>query len=238
MTLESPDVDEVDITDALVTTDNVIFLYKASDLAKGDHVVSVSATDDAGNELEDEELTLTVVEREPFDLELKPGWNLVSLPGTPTNTSINAVIPADHPASTILTYDAEAGWMTAIRSEDGTWLGTLMSVDAMRAYWIQTDSFESISVDIPRISAGTSVLPTIALSAGWNFVPVIDVSGELSHGAEAHLAESYFSGADVNSVYTFDTLTGMWEKVDLEEGLLKVGYGYWVHATEEGVIAP
>lgn len=236
-TLESPDMDAMDITDMLVTTDNQVFLFKASDLAKGDHVVTVSAMDSAGNELEDEELTVEVVEREPFSLKLKPGWNLVSLPGTPTNTSINAVIPADHPASTILTYDAEAGWMTAIRSEDGTWLGTLMSVDATRAYWIQTDSFESISVDIPRISAGTSVLPTIALSAGWNFVPVIDVSGELSHG-DAVSAKAYFSGADVNRVYTFDTQMGMWDVVDVAEGTLMVGYGYWVHADEDDVLAP
>ena len=236
-TLKSPDMDAMDITDMLVTTDNQVFLFKASDLAKGDHVVTVSAMDTAGNELEDEELTVEVVEREPFSLKLKPGWNLVSLPGTPTNTSINAVIPADHPASTILTYDAEAGWMTAIRSEDGTWLGTLMSVDAMRAYWIQTDSFESISVDIPRISAGTSVLPTIALSAGWNFVPVIDVSGELSHG-DAVSAKAYFSGADVNRVYTFDTQMGMWDVVDVEEGTLMVGSGYWVHADEDDVLAP
>ena len=236
-TLKSPDMDAMDITDMLVTTDNQVFLFKASDLAKGDHVVTVSAMDSAGNELEDEELTVEVVEREPFSLKLKPGWNLVSLPGTPTNTSINAVIPADHPASTILTYDAEAGWMTAIRSEDGTWLGTLMSIDATRAYWIQTDSFESISVDIPRISAGTSVLPTIALSAGWNFVPVIDVSGELSHG-DAVSAKAYFSGADVNRVYTFDTQMGMWDVVDVDEGTLMVGYGYWVHADDDDVLAP
>ena len=241
--LDSPDMDAMDITESLVTTDNVIFLYKASDLVKGDHEVTVKATDAAGNE-EEFEKTVKIVEREPFNLKLKPGWNLVSLPGTPTNTSINAVIPADHPASTILTYDAEGGWMTAIRSEDGTWLGTLMSVDANRAYWIQTDSFDSIKVDIPRISAGTSVLPTIALSEGWNFVPVTDVSGNLSHGNDIS-AKTYFSGTEVNRVYTFNTLMGLWEEVDLvatdadkTDDYLKVGSGYWAHASEAGVIAP
>ena len=236
-TLKSPDMDAMDIMDMLVTTDNQVFLFKASDLAKGDHVVKVSAEDTAGNELEDKELTVTVEEREPFSLKLKPGWNLVSLPGTPTNTSINAVIPADHPASTILSYDAESGWTTAIRSEDGTWLGTLTNVDASRAYWIQTDSFESISVDIPRISAGTSVLPTISLMAGWNFVPVTDVSGEMSHGDEVSAA-TYFGGTDVNRVYTFDTQMGTWENVDLEDGMVMVGSGYWAHSTKDGVIAP
>ncbi len=240
-TLKSPDTDAMDIAGSLATTDNVIFLYKASDLAKGNHKVTVKATDDAGNE-EEFENTVKIVEREPFSLKLKPGWNLVSLPGTPTNTSINAVIPADHPANTILSYDAEGGWMTAIRSEDGIWLGTLMTVDSTRAYWIQTDSFEAIKVDIPRISAGTSVPPTISLMAGWNFVPVVDVSGSLNHG-DAVSASAYFSGTKVNRVYSFNTLQGMWEVVDIgadaeKNNTLMVGSGYWAHASEDGVLAP
>jgi hypothetical protein len=241
--LKSPDADEMDITESLVTTDSVIFLYKASDLVKGNHTVKVKAMDAAGNEAEFES-TVKIVERQPFNLKLKPGWNLVSLPGTPTNTSINAVIPADHPASTILSYDAEAGWITAIRSEDGTWLGTLMTIDATRAYWIQTDSFDSIKVDIPRISAGTSVPPTIALSEGWNFVPVTDVSGSMSHG-DSVSAKTYFSGTKVNRVYTFNTLMGLWDEVDIvatdddnTDDFLMVGSGYWAHASEAGVIAP
>ena len=236
VTVVSASLGDMDITESLVTTDNVIFLYKASDLAKGNHTVKVKAMDAAGNE-EEFESTVKIVEREPFSLKLKPGWNLVSLPGTPTNTSLNAVIPSDHPASTILSYDAEAGWTTAIRSEDGTWIGTLMTIDANRAYWIQTDTFDSISVDIPRISAGTSVPPTIALSAGWNFVPVTDVSGSMSHG-DAVSAGEYFSGTKVNRVYTFNTLMGTWDNVDLEDGMVMVGYGYWAHASEAGVIAP
>lgn len=234
--LDSPNADAMDIAGSLATTDNVIFLYKASDLVKGNHKVKVKAMDAAGNEAEFEK-TVKIVEREPFSLKLKPGWNLVSLPGTPTNTSINAVIPADHPASTILSYDAESGWTTAIRSEDGTWLGTLMTVDATRAYWIQTDSFEAIKVDIPRISAGTSVPPTISLMAGWNFVPVVDVTGDMNYG-DAVSAKAYFSGTKVNRVYSFNTLQGMWEVVDLEKGSLMVGYGYWAHASEDGVLAP
>ncbi len=235
-TLKSPDMDAMDIATSLATTNNVKFLYKASDLAKGNHKVTVKAKDAAGNE-EEFEKTVKIVEREPFSLELMPGWNLVSLPGNPTNSSLNAVIPADHPASTILSYDAESGWTTAIRSEDGTWLGTLMTVDASRAYWIQTDTYESIKVDIPRIGAGTSVPPTISLMAGWNFVPVVDVTGDMNHG-DSVSAKGYFSGTKVNRVYSFNTLQGMWEVVDLEKGSLMVGSGYWAHASEAGVLAP
>ena len=235
-TLKSPDMDAMDIAGSLATTNNVKFLYKASDLAKGNHKVTVKAKDSAGNE-EEFENTVKIVEREPFNLELMPGWNLVSLPGNPTNSSLNAVIPADHPASTILSYDAESGWTTAIRSDDGTWLGTLMTVDASRAYWIQTDTYESIKVDIPRIGAGTSVPPTIALAEGWNFIPVVDVTGDMSHG-DSVSAKGYFSGTKVNRVYSFDTLQGMWEVVDLEKGSLMVGSGYWAHASEAGVLAP
>ena len=125
------------------------------------------------------------------------------------------------------------GWMTAIRSEDGTWLGTLTTVDASRAYWIQTDTFDSINVDIPRIGAGTSVPPSISLMAGWNFVPVVDVTGNKAHGADVD-AKTYFSGTKVNRVYTFNTEMGMWEDVALDgTGDLMVGSGYWAHSSEQ-----
>ena len=75
--LKSPDMDAMDIADSLATTDNVIFLYKASDLAKGNHTVKVKAMDAAGNEKEFES-TVKIVEREPFSLEaqarLEPGF--------------------------------------------------------------------------------------------------------------------------------------------------------------------
>ena len=234
--LKSPGQDSMDIAADLATTDSVIYLYKASGLAKGTHEVKVKVKDQAGNE---EEFTskVKITERRAFSLKLNPGWNLVSFPGQPADSSLNAVIPADHPASSIISHGA-GGWQTAIRNDDGTWIGTLTHIDATKAYWIATDSFEAISVDIPRREGGTPTLPpTIDLTAGWNLVPVLDSTGDRSHG-DTVSASDYFSGVKATRVYTFDTLLGTWQTVDVANDNLMVGSGYWVYSEDDDVIAP
>ena len=47
LTLASATLDGVDILSQVVTEDNVIFLYKASGLALGEHIIKVKATDAA-----------------------------------------------------------------------------------------------------------------------------------------------------------------------------------------------
>jgi len=179
VTITAATLDGVDIT-PLETTDNKEFLYKASGLAVGDHTLKLSASDIAGNTKTDFEATLTITARAAFELKLSPGWNLVSIPGEPADADIDTVIPATHPASTVLTYDptVPGTWLTAVRDGDGNWAGTLTTFSAKRAYWILTSSFESINVDIPRLASGAALLPpTIKIVVGWNLIPVLDVTG-------------------------------------------------------------
>ena len=59
----------------------------------GDYEVEYEAVDDAGNEV-DGKHTFSVVPRAPYEVDLVPGWNLVSLPGTPLDQSIDSVMVA------------------------------------------------------------------------------------------------------------------------------------------------
>lgn len=240
VTIMSATFNGEDITDALVTSDMVKYLYKASGLAPGEYKVEVTAKDEAGNELESEGM-VEIVERKPYSLALAPGWNLVSIPAEPADSDINSVIPGDHPAMAVLSYDPSVpgAWLIATRSNGGAFAGTLTEITSGRAYWIQTTSFESISVDIPRLDAGSPVVPpTINIVKGWNMVPVQDIDED----REDVSAKAYLSGVDVSRVYWFDTVANTWDSISLdsddEDGILKVGRGYWVFATEEGTLAP
>ena len=161
------------------------------------------------------------------------------------------MIGADHPATEVRSYDPSipGGWLFAVRS-NGVFTGTLMNITSGRAYWVLTDSFEGIEVDIPRLSAGSPVAPpTVKIVKGWNMVPVQDVT----ESRDDISAEIYFSGIEVSRVYTFNTLTNNWDGVvvgatktetvgtvttDVPDDYLMVGKGYWVFATEEGTLAP
>ena len=238
VTIVSAMLGDMDITDSLrANEDGNIFLYHASGLDIGDHKLKVIAMDEAGNKhLSAKEATITITERKPYTLELNPGWNLVSIPGEPMDSDINVVIPADHPATTVLTYDPSVpgGWLTALRGADGSFSGTLTDISAGRAYWISTPSFEGLKVDIPKQAAGVAqVLPTIPVAEGWNLVPILDVDDDDQVG------DNYFSGlsdGSVKGIYTFNTITNSWMSVAAKD--VKIGKGYWVYVTEAGVIVP
>ena len=239
--LTAPDGTETDITGSLAAnSDGNKFLYKAFDLALGEHTVKVRAADQAGNEDEtDQEGTINVIAREPYSLELNPGWNLVSIPGEAEDSDINAVM-GSHPASTVLTYDptVPGAWLTAVRTaNNGAFEGTLMSMTSARAYWILTDSFEALAVDIPRLNPGApKPPPTINIVKGWNFVPVQDVS----EAREDVSADDYLgsAGLEITRVYSFDTIGNRWVGLDIETEDLEIGKGYWVFANKEGTLAP
>jgi len=236
VTITSASLNGVDIT-PLATSDNKSFLHKATGLAVGDHKVKVKAKDLAGKEKEFTG-TVKVTARSDFKLPLNPGWNLVSIPGEPSDAAIDSVIPADHPVSTVLTYDpaSPGGWLTAVRGGDGKFAGTLTTISSTRAYWVLTNSFEPIKVAIPRLASGAAVLPpTVPIVIGWNFVPVLDVTGDKKAGSSA-TTTVYAAGVSVSRVWTFDTVNNKW--VDVTSTTMAVGSGYWVYATKAGTLIP
>jgi hypothetical protein len=247
VTIVSAMLGDLDITDSLAANSaGNKFLYKASDLEIGKHDIVVEAMDEAGNEQEFE-VEIEITERAPFSLTLNPGWNLVSIPSPPANGAINTVIPADHPADTVLTYDplVPGGWLTAVRGGDGNFTGTLTMITATRAYWIHTDSFEALDVDIPKPSIGQAVfLPTITISKGWNLIPALDVDGDEEVGTAKHYFRSISD--DVAAAYRFDTVLNSWLSVDLEgtsateddSEMIERGRGYWLYATKAGTLVP
>ena len=242
VTIVSAMLGDDDITGSLQSNEGGnVFLFRASGLDLGDHDLSVVAMDEAGNKNSSAfEATITITERDPYTLKLNPGWNLVSIPGEPMDSDINAVIPADHPAMTVLSFDPSVpgGWLTALRGSDGSFSGTLTDITAGRAYWINTPSFEGVKVDIPKQAAGVAqVLPTISIAKGWNLIPILDVDGDFElSDAEGY---NYFNGLSegtITGIYTFNTITNSWSSVAQED--VEIGKGYWVYATDAGVIVP
>ena len=242
VTIVSATLGDMDITDALQANPaGNVFLYKATDLALGDHKLEIVAQDAAGNKhATAEEATITIEERKPYSLSLNPGWNLVSIPGEPADSDINVVIPADRSDITsVLAFDPTVPgmWLSATRGADGMFAGTLKNVISTRAYWVETNSFTALKVSIPKQSAGAArILPTINLAKGWNMVPVLDIDGDFEM-TDAEKAE-YFTQLGTPGTewraYTFNTITNKWES----KTSVELGVGYWVYVAKAAVIVP
>ena len=227
------------------TADNKLFVLSpgsfpgdAAALTLDDHTITVSATDAADNDSDDDTAVFTVDERDDFSLALIAGWNLVSLPGVPADGSINAVI-TDSDVTTVLTYDASSGsFKTSVRDAVSGLLtvNSLASLDGTQGIWVNTTSFDPITVAIPAIPAAT-LPPTISIAVGWNLVGVIDVSGAIADGDSVASAAEYFMGVEVSKIYGYDALTGAFTAV-VSTDALSVGDGLWVFATEAGTVTP
>jgi hypothetical protein len=240
--IENPDGSTTDLLAAgsFVTSDNMEFIWSAPGLALGDYTLTVMAKDDAGNEMAAQSSMFTVVAREPHEIGLRPGWNLISLPGMPADPDINAVIMEDD-VDVVLTYDpAEGAWMVATRGPDGTFSGSLEMVDNTRAYWVHTDTFDPIKVDIPGFQAGSrSVPPEFAVMKGWNLVPVAVLDMESVEDGMLD-ANDYFTSVDWTRAYGYDNEMNRFESISLgdPDGMVKVGQGYWLHVESDGILAP
>ena len=166
--------DETDIAaDFAAEANGHNYLWAGVSLALGEYTLAVTGTDTAGNAT-DASLTFTVIERPSTQVALTPGVNLISLPGTPATSSVEGVFGGSDVTS-VLTYDPSTPtkWLAAERAPDGSWVGNLTDVSASLGYWVTTNSFDALSVDIVSFSAGGAALPpTHNLVPGWNLVAV------------------------------------------------------------------
>ncbi len=202
----------------------------AEGYAVGEHEVVVTATDETGNTTKFDKVTVEITARAAFKINLRPGYNLISLPGAPDSTDINDVIGADHSINQVLTY-VGGEWMTAERGDDGAFAGTLTNIDGSTAYIVRTTSFEPLSVSIPRMTLGNVLPPQTNLTVGWNLVPVIDLTSDLAAGATI---EGYFQGVG-EAILTIDD-SGRLTAEDGDDAT--VGRGYWVYASRPAVLLP
>ena len=249
-------LDGVDLTDSVKTTDNQSFLVSLESISIGDHTAEVQAVDQAGNVFEDTlEIDFEVNDRDPFEKRLSPGWNLVSLPGEPADSSIAAVFGPGVEVRTVYSYDPviPGGWMVAVRETlDSDWQGDLTEITGRHGYWVLSDAIQDWEVSIPRLAGGAAGTgtpiqpPVIPMYAGWNLIPVTDVSGNALGTSRSVSAEVYLNslddGLDLARVLGYDTIRNEWFTVlDAQMGSpgnLSIGSGYWVFVRAAAALVP
>ena len=248
--LKSPSAVVTDISGDLSTADNKRFIYApTADMELGQWTITARVTDTAGNKSSETTSKFTVKARAEFKLALSAGWNLISLPNNPSDTSIDTVIGADNGVSTVYAYQ-DGAWKVAVREKtDGAWgsfAGSLTTMEGHKAYWVKTSDFQKLSIDIPALVGGASgsdtppTPPTIGINVGWNMVAAVDTSGALADDADVSSVKAYLTGLTVTKMYEYTTSTGAWTGYasDDDTSQVKVGRGYWVYATKAGTLVP
>ena len=246
-----------DASARLSRVDDAQFALQAGNLAQGRHEVAYTAVDEAGNEAEGE-FAFSVLARGAYEIDISPGWNLVSVPGTPTDPSLNAVIPPGGGISAVMSYQ-DSNWLTAAVDENGSWRGSLARIEAGYGYWVFATSFATLAPLIPEPET-TSLPPTVRVRHGWNLLGVIDLFQNPAGkppgaGSGDGEADNYFGSFDWRVAYTFDGQYHRWVRIapeddkkddasstddeeDDEPPEIVNGKGYWVWSSEPGTLVP
>ena len=102
------------------------YVLALTGLEVGEYEIVYTAHDDVGNEIKADDsgasFTFEVQKRQPYKVELQPGWNLVSVPGDPFNPAVGEVVGASLKADTVLSYQG-GEWVTAVRNDEGPLAG-------------------------------------------------------------------------------------------------------------------
>ena len=174
-------------------------------------------------------------------MALVPGLNLISLPGVPADTAVDAVI-TNPDIKFVSTYDPRSpeGFQSAVRGPGGSFGSgqTLSIIDGSKAYWVSTTSYAPLEVDVPGYGGDAAAPPPVfRLAAGWNLVPVVAVNPATT----AVDADEYLSGLSWSRGYGYnnDALPPALEGFTPgSDKMLDVGTGYWVYLTEAGDLVP
>ena len=170
----------------LSSSDNIVYTMSLLNPPIGKYTVVVTAKDEAKRVSRTIDSTIpellesefVIIPSLPVELEMKPGWNLISLPFQPINPSINSVLPPDHAASLVMSYDNATGlWSVSRRDPDtGLFTGDVRTMVATTAYFVFTATQQDIRLirpDLATAAAAPAVPPAVPVVAGWNLVPVL-----------------------------------------------------------------
>ena len=218
----------------------------AVNLVPGMYNIEMTGVDSVGNDVT-EDVDFEVTEADPFELELKPGQNFVSIPGMPMGDGGNIdTLLADEAISAISTYDrsrelqGESPWLRSTKDlETGMFSGDITAIEPGKAYFI--NSTASVTLEI-QLQASDGLPPTIPVRQGYNAIGFWSLSGE----TEAEL-DLYLGAIGWTVAYTYDPTPGRgWEVLRKgaldEDGLplnkITAGTGYLVYALYDTVLTP
>lgn len=209
-----------------VSDDSITYVMGISNPTLGDYTITFGGKDEAGNDKAVAgAATATTFTRTfklkapaPFNVNMAPGWNLMSVPQSPANPAINSVITSSVDVDLVMTWDAGLQTFLVSRKNPATGLfeGDVTLIEAGKGYFARSSSFKPLSLLLPAVTtpgAPPPPPPAISVATGWNLVGV----STLQRPAPTQLTiANYFATLTAAGIptwsraYTFSPLTQTW----------------------------
>ena len=234
--------DGVEVFDEIQDLGDNRFLYWPLSMNRGQHTVDVGARDSAGNNFEFD-FSFESVERGDFVLELRSGWNAVSIPVAPIYTEISAVF-SEKAVQVVVGWN-KGRWSIAMRREGAwqhnTFFEPLARITEGYGYWVKTSEFVHQRVALvgaycvpgKGCRGGVGSPPAFP---GWNFVGVLDRDIDQTedhfgdalrdYNLEPIFAQEYLGEYKV--AFTWEATRDRFEPL-LRHDPMMIGDGVWVY---------
>jgi uncharacterized repeat protein (TIGR01451 family) len=163
---------------------------------------------------------------ESYTLTLSQGWNLISIPVKPADTSIKAVLaPIDGKYTDVAAWNGNWEYRSYAY---GDWFGNLAAIEPKRGYWLYMKEPAELKV------TGTADYDhSISLYAGWNLIGSTSREPAALNTALASVEGKYIDVATWNN--------GRWVYRSYAYGdwfgdlnTIEPGKGYWVNMAKGG----
>ena len=209
------------------------------------YTVCARGTDKAGNTTAEvdwvcETFKYSLAAGPHHDITLGLGWNLISLPLIPYDTSIEVVMADQIAAGTVNWADSffwESGALVE-KKWDPPVILELTTMTTGQGYWVSMSGAASLGNVGSYLPAPPQVPSSYAVYAGWNMIGYHATTAAtlLPSGAKSvnvYLGTALY--ADVQAMYYYE---GGAYKAVLTGEQMKPGFGYWMALDAAGTIYP
>lgn len=211
------------------TTDAWNIILTVVDVEDGTKYLNVTATDYAGNKVSVLVEVEIVKAQRAIEISLAKGWNLISLPLIPNNSTIEAVLEyAMADTNVVWSYNAETGkWF--MYSPAAPEISDLTSMVDGKGYWVKTTTASVLIAQGVELPLPPVTPPRYKVVLGWNLIGFKEIEGME--------AIDYLAGIEGKYVTIYTYQAGQFVRIDPIEDM-ETGSGYWIAVTEEGYIYP
>lgn len=210
--------------------------WATSALANGYYELRCYATvGDKPVKIEAEDVnTVWLLHKETNDIVLYSGWNLISSPLIPEDTSLEVVLGdliANGSVDLVTTFTGGGQMPTESRWEPPV-VEQLGTIEDGQGYWFKMSRNDVLTIQGSELPAPPAVPPSYQVYEGWN---LIGFKSTLPMEAEEYLGASVVE--NTRAMYGYDAAAGVYTIIRPYTEL-QPGSGYWLALDDGGIIYP
>jgi parallel beta-helix repeat protein len=179
------------------------------------------------NPIINESKNITIIINNGTLMNLKPGWNLISLPRIQSDTNLQTILQSiDGRYNSVQWYN--------ISDNDDHWkhhhilkpsnLNDLVMINHTMGIWIYIT--DPLGTNFVIFGDDLSANQNISLLPGWNLVGFPSKTNKTRDVA----LNTILYGTDVDAIWTFNATNKIWVELNEVTDYFEVNQGYWIHS--------